>query len=60
MKRLITIKRSNLISTIFEHEKDGISWKSTRKSVDIIVQQVLKILLGLSIYSFGVYLTIGV
>lgn len=29
-----------------------------RKGVDIIVRQVLKILLGLSIYSFGVYLTI--
>lgn len=34
------------------------SGKSSRKSADIIVRQFLKILLGLSIYSFGVYLTI--
>lgn len=39
-------------------KKRGSSWKSSRKSADIIVRQFLKILLGLSIYSFGVYLTI--
>lgn len=44
MKRLTAIKRSNLISTIFEQKKHGISWKPTQKSVDIIVRQVLKIL----------------
>ena len=41
-----------------EYEKHEISCKSARKGVDIIVRQFLKILLGLSIYSFGVYLTI--
>ena len=39
-------------------KKRGSSGKSSRKSADIIVRQFLKILLGLSIYSFGVYLTI--
>jgi uncharacterized membrane protein YczE len=39
-------------------KKRGSSRKSSRKSADIIVRQFLKILLGLSIYSFGVYLTI--
>lgn len=41
-----------------EYEKHEISSKSARKGADIIVRQFLKILLGLSIYSFGVYLTI--
>ena len=39
-------------------KKSGSSGKTSRKSADIIVRQFLKILLGLSIYSFGVYLTI--
>ena len=39
-------------------KKRGSSGKTSRKSADIIVRQFLKILLGLSIYSFGVYLTI--
>lgn len=39
-------------------KKRGSSGKSSRKNADIIVRQFLKILLGLSIYSFGVYLTI--
>lgn len=39
-------------------KKRGSSGIISRKSADIIVRQLLKILLGLSIYSFGVYLTI--
>jgi len=39
-------------------KKRGSSGKTSRKSADIIVRQFLKILLGLTIYSFGVYLTI--
>lgn len=39
-------------------KKRGSSGKSSRKNADIIVRQFLKILLGLSIYSFGVYPTI--
>jgi len=39
-------------------KKRGSSGKISRKSADIIVRQFLKILLGLTIYSFGVYLTI--
>ena len=39
-------------------KKRGCSRKSSRKRADIIVRQFPKILLGLSIYSFGVYLTI--
>ena len=39
-------------------KKRGSSGKTSRKSADTIVRQFLKILLGLSIYSFGVYLTI--
>lgn len=58
MKRLTATKRNNLISTSFEHERRGILVKTAHKGVDIIVRQVLRILLGLSIYSFGVYLTI--
>lgn len=58
MKRHITIKPRRMTWTNSEYEKHEISWKSVRKGVDIIVRQVLKILLGLSIYSFGVYLTI--
>ena len=42
----------------FKHKKHVISRKPTRIGVDIIVWQFLKMLLGLSIYSFGVYLTI--
>lgn len=42
----------------FKPKKRGSSGKSSRKNADIIVRQFLKILLGLSIYSFGVYLTI--
>lgn len=39
-------------------KKRGSSRIISRKSADIIVRQFLKILLGLTIYSFGVYLTI--
>ena len=42
----------------FEHEKPDISGKTSHKGADIIARQFLKILLGLAIYSFGVYLTI--
>lgn len=42
----------------FEREKHGISKKTAHRGMDILVRQLLKTLLGLLIYSFGVYLTI--
>lgn len=58
MKRLTATKRHKTTWINFEHEKCGISRKPSRKGVDIIVRQVLKILFGLAIYSCGVYLSI--
>ena len=58
MKRLTAIKRLRTISTGFECKKHANSRKSVQNGADIIARQLLKILLGLAIYSFGVYLTI--
>ena len=58
MKRPIATKRLRTISTGFECKKHADSRKTARNGVDIIARQVLKILLGLAIYSFGVYFTI--
>ena len=58
MKRPIATKRLRTISTGFECKKHVDSRRTVRNGVDIIARQVLKILLGLAIYSFGVYLTI--
>ena len=58
MKRPIATKRLRTISTGFECKKHADSRRTVRNGVDIIARQVQKILLGLAIYSFGVYLTI--
>lgn len=58
MKRPIATKRLRTILTGFECKKHADSRRTVRNGVDIIARQVLKILLGLAIYSFGVYLTI--
>lgn len=61
MKRLIATKRLRMISTGFEYEKHAKSSKTTsgiRNNLWQFLKNVLRILLGLSIYSFGVYLTI--
>lgn len=51
MKRLTATKRNNLILTNSEHEKHETPMKTAHKGVDIIVRQVLKITIGLLIYS---------
>lgn len=56
--QLMNIRLNRLTLTNSEHEKHEISGKLSRLSVDIIMLQVLKIMIGLLIYSFSVYLTL--
>lgn len=61
MKRLTATKRLRTISTGFEHEKHADSSQPTsnvRNDLQQFLKNVLRILFGLAIYSFGVYLTI--
>lgn len=61
MKRLIAIKRLRTISTGFEyksHEKSTKTPLGVRNYLRQFLKNVVRILLRLTIYSFGVYLTI--